>query len=413
MSESMRVAKRVPIKSLHGYPGNARRGDLSLIQESLREHGQYRAVVVQKSTQMVLAGNHTWLAAQAEGWTEIDIDEVDVSDDEARKIVLIDNRANDAAAYDDSELAVLLTSLEGDYVGTGFAQIDLDTLLDSLAPGQESGKLDFVPPVPDDPRTELGTLIKLGPHRLLCGSADDPAALANLFDGETFHLCVTSPPYNQGLDKFKPSGMQKENPTWVKRMAASYSDGLPEDEYQEQQVAVLNGLLAFAGENAALFYNHKVRHRDKEILHPIDWLRRCDWRIRQEIVWDRSSGIALNARMFIPADERIYWLTATDTFYFVDSTEVKSYTSVWDIAPRAEVQVSAPYPVEIPRRCIEAASARGDRVLDPYSGSGTTIIACEHMGRVGYGLELNPGYCDVIVQRWEALTGEKAEYIDP
>lgn len=122
------------IDSLHQYPGNARRGDLNVIIESLQEHGQYREIIVQKSTRRILAGNHTWEAARTLGWSHIAADLIDVDDETAQKIVIVDNASNDQADYDIEQLVKLVqeTQQNWDLVGTGFTDEGLDELIESL-----------------------------------------------------------------------------------------------------------------------------------------------------------------------------------------------------------------------------------------------------------------------------------------
>lgn len=127
-----------PISELVGFPGNARKGDVDLIAESLHKLGQYRPIVVNKggktssgTPNVVLAGNHTLKAAKQLGWDTVDVHWVDVDDDKAARIVLVDNRANDKAAYDNQALADLLQDLP-DLAATGFTDDDLTAILDSL-----------------------------------------------------------------------------------------------------------------------------------------------------------------------------------------------------------------------------------------------------------------------------------------
>jgi ParB-like chromosome segregation protein Spo0J len=121
----------VPVDSLEFYPGNARRGDLGLLQASLEAHGQYRPIVVNARTRQVLAGNHTLAAARALGWQEIAATFVDASEEQARRIALIDNRSNDLAGYDAQALADLLSSLPS-LEATGYMDTELAALLAQL-----------------------------------------------------------------------------------------------------------------------------------------------------------------------------------------------------------------------------------------------------------------------------------------
>lgn len=122
-------AEKVPIDSLSLYPGNARQGDIGMISESLRVNGQFRPIVVNRATSEILVGNHTYQAALALGWKEIAVTFVDVDEEEARRIVLVDNRTTDIATYDSDALVELLRSISHDLSGTGFSGDDLDDLL--------------------------------------------------------------------------------------------------------------------------------------------------------------------------------------------------------------------------------------------------------------------------------------------
>lgn len=121
----------VALEKLTPYPGNPRRGDIGAIAESLTEHGQYRPIVVQRSTGHVLAGNHTMAAAAQLGWSKIDVHYIDVDDDQAKRIVLVDNRIGDKGHYDLAALTDRLQELP-DLDGTGYTDADLARLLDSI-----------------------------------------------------------------------------------------------------------------------------------------------------------------------------------------------------------------------------------------------------------------------------------------
>ncbi len=395
-----------PIDELKPYPGNARVHNFDVIKESLEKHGQYRPLVVQESTGYILAGNGTWEAAKQLGRTTIDIGVIDVDDDQARRIVLVDNRSNDLAGYDEKALTDLLAELP-DLEGTGFHQDDLDAMIASLDGfGRNPGTKD----PPGDPITKHGDIIIMGDHRLMCGSSLSVTDMQQLIGSDLVSLVVTSPPYNQMLDSFKPSGMQKENPAWVERMSKAYDDSMPESEYQEQQLRMFDIVEQYCTNDASFFYNHKIRYRDKYALSPREWLDQLHgWKVRQEIIWDRSSSITLNAKMFMPQDERIYWLIKGERFHFNDKARIKAMGTVWRIAPNAEIAVSAPFPIELPQRCIISCAAPEAIILDPYAGTGTTMVAAQNTGRRCFMMEIEPAYCDVIVQRWRDLTGGTEE----
>ena len=118
----------VPIDDLKPHPKNVRQGDIGAISESLKAHGQYRAIVAQRNTQHILAGNHTWKAAKALGWKEISVHYLDCDDDTALRILIADNRANDLATYDDRALAELLKEIDATELGLDGTLFDGDAL---------------------------------------------------------------------------------------------------------------------------------------------------------------------------------------------------------------------------------------------------------------------------------------------
>lgn len=155
----------VPLAELKQHPMNPRQGDVGAICQSLEAHGQYRTIVVQKSTGHICAGNHTAQAARALGWTHIAAHVLDIDDDQALRILLQDNRASDMATYDDSVLTDLLEHLIRDTAlgleGTGFTGDDLDDL---LAPPIEKEEKTNIPQI-----TQPGDVWILGEHRLTAG----------------------------------------------------------------------------------------------------------------------------------------------------------------------------------------------------------------------------------------------------
>ena len=127
----------VTLTKLTPHPRNVRQGDVGAISQSLTEHGQYRPIVVQRSTGQIIAGNHTYRAASSLGWKQVAVTYLDVTDEQALRILLVDNRTNDLATYDDTALTDLLTALaetEQQLAGTGFDLDDLDLLLQDLTP---------------------------------------------------------------------------------------------------------------------------------------------------------------------------------------------------------------------------------------------------------------------------------------
>ena len=395
--------RRVPASELIPNPLNWRRHPQSQ-QNALRgvldEIGFSDAVIARETPDgLELIDGH--LSADVMGDVPIPVLVVDLNDAESLQLLLTLDPLAMMAEKDDNTVAMLLdkVSFQDDAVIQMLADLDMT-------------RPTVLPPVVDDPgpqidradelqakwNTATGQVWRIGPHVLMCG--DNTTDLSKLMDGVRAHMVVTSPPYNQDIQSFKPSGMQKENPNFVHRMASAYMDSKDETDYRQEQLTLLIEL----GQNhlmpdASIFYNHKIRYREKHVVHPLEWLLQLPFHIRQEIVWNRGSSITMNARMLIPADERIYWIRTGDDFTFNDDVEIKSWSTVWEIGARNEYQVSAPFPNEIPIRCIRMASNPGDVVIDPYLGSGTTMASADILGRICYGMEINPSYVAVVLER--------------
>lgn len=408
-----RVAmKRVPLAALKPAPWNPRQikdARFKNLCASITADPEFmeRRPILALLDGTIYAGNMRYRAVSHLGWTDVPAIVEDLDERLARERALRDNAQ--WGEWEPADLAAFVYDLKtqgSDLTLLGFESVEIDKL---LAAANGDAQEDEVPEPPKVPITQPGDLWLLGEHRLLCGDSTNLTDVERLMDGQKARLVVTSPPYNQNLDTFKPSGMQKEHPSFVKRMAASYADSLPEDEYRAQQIDMLNGLWAVTTDDASVFYNHKHRYREMRVVSPLEWVWQTGWALRQEIIWDRTSSMTLNARMFMPSDERVYWLFKGDSFYFADTADVKAWSTVWRIAAQNEVSVSAPFANEVPARIIRACSEMGDLVYDPYGGSGTTLIMAERAGRLAVSMEITPAYCDVIVQRWEALTGRNAE----
>ena len=414
----------VALAQLKPHPQNYNRHPAEQVKrlaKSLSKFGQVRSVVVWRGT--ILAGHGVVEAARSLKWESARADVL--PDDYPEELALAYVAAdNELAKQGDPDLAQLAAILEQSRAADaelleaiGYSDAEFEALLKEVGQSNQATSGDTEPQI--DRAEELrqkwgvesGQLWQLGEHRLICGDCTDAAIVARVMGGERAQLIVTSPPYNQNIDTFKLSGMQKENPSFVNRMASSYVDSMPEDEYQAWQKQLLRLWLDFVTGNASCFYNHKIRYRDKRILPPLDWLTDCGWSIRQEIIWDRGSSITLNARMFIPADERIYWLRAGDDFVFNDTAEIKAWSTVWKVGAKNDVSISAAFATEIPTRCIAAASSHGDIVAEPFSGSGTTLIACENLSRRCRAVEISPAYVAVALERWHVHTGKTPELV--
>jgi site-specific DNA-methyltransferase (adenine-specific) len=216
-------------------------------------------------------------------------------------------------------------------------------------------------------------------------------------------LGITSPPYNKGENK---KGWLVKN---VKYLTAS--DKQPESVYQQQQIEVLNQLFRITKAGGSFFYNHKIRWEQGQLLHPLDWLRKTDWTLRQEIIWDRMIAANIRGWRFWQVEERIYWLYKPLGTHLI-GTELAPHhallTSIWRFSPEKNNPHPAPFPIALPARVIYALlENKKGVVIDPYSGSGTTALAATLLGHDFIGIEITPAYIDLAQQRLKNSTEDK------
>lgn len=217
---------------------------------------------------------------------------------------------------------------------------------------------------------------------------------------EKSHCVVTSPPYNQFGLFGAPSGMHAEN-NWVKNSCdVGYKDNLSEIDYQKWLKSVAKVIIQNILPGGSLFVNHKIRWRNKVLLHPLDIVRQ--WSgvyLRQEIIWKRAGSTTLNARMFAPNEERIYWLIKEGADWHWNQ-EAAAFLSVWEIMQDNTADGHpCPFPIKIPLRCIKATTDNDSLILDPFMGSGTTLLAAKNLGRKAIGIELEERYCEIAAKR--------------
>lgn len=386
----------VPIGNLSPYPGNPRRDDVAAIVESLRVNGQYRPVVANRRNGQVLAGNHTLLAARQLGWPELAVSWVDVDDDAAVRIVAVDNRASDLAGYDDAELVALLGSLP-DLAGTGYDDDALADLLAGLPAGDAVGltDVDDAPDRPDVAVSRPGDLWLLGEHRLVVGDATRADVWAALLpDGETVDAVWTDPPYGvdyvgKTADELTISGDSRDQDTLGGLLTGVFTLALERCEPGAAwYVAAPAGpaTLAFASVLAELgvWRQTLVWVKDRFVLG------HSDYHYRHELLYMGYGPPGAGRRGRGGAGW--YGPNNADTVLEVPR-------------PARSAEHPTMKPVELVTMCLDNSTVAGQLVADPFAGSGSTLIACHHTGRIGRLVERDRRYADVVCRRWQRHTG--------
>lgn len=212
------------------------------------------------------------------------------------------------------------------------------------------------------------------------------------FPNDTIDIVVTSPPFN----KMGAAGKL------VKEVIYNASnDSRPEHQYQEEQIDVLNELYRVTKPNGHIFYDHKLRWVNGVMIHPMAWLSKTKWDMRQEIIWDRGIASNIQSWRFWQVEHRIYWMQKGIIKGSKMESKHAKMTSVWKIRPDSNSVHPAPFPIEIPTRCIYSIAdlAKGLNVLDPYCGGGTTLSAARILGHNYIGIDISPEYATMAEER--------------
>jgi len=390
----------IDIKEIKPRGKNPRRGDVETIKESLEVNGQYRPIVVNKKTGEVLAGNHTLKAAKSLGWKKIAATYVEVDEEEAARIVLVDNRANDVATYENTVLVELLKEFE-DLKGTGYTNADITSILQELgADAAKEGETDpdDVPEPPEEPTTKPGYIWQLGSHRLICGDSTDDKVVEKLMDGRKADLLLTDPPYGVSYS-------EKANELDGGNRKAIANDGLVGKELNN----FLLSAFAVASQNQDGGAPYYCFHPDLTRMEFEASLRSCGLKPRQCLIWVKGQFV-IGQQDYQSQHEPILYGWKEGAAHKWYGAFDKSTVIEHDRPHKSELHPTTK-PVGLLEKLIKNSSQYGDAVLDIFAGSGSTLIACERLGRHGYMVELDPAYCDVIVKRWEDHTGQVAELL--
>ena len=223
-------------------------------------------------------------------------------------------------------------------------------------------------------------------NKVICG---DVLEVLKEIPDNSVDLGITSPPYNK----------KERNKGWLvdKVVYSGSKDVMDEEEYQEWQIEVLNELFRVTKEGGSFFYNHKIRWEKGRMIHPYEWVSKTKWVIRQEIIWNRKIAGNIRGWRFWQVDERIYWLYKPKDGDLIGEElkpEHAKFTSVWEIRPESGFKNHpAPFPIELPTRIIlSILDNRKGIVIDPFCGTGTTLVAAKLLGHDYIGIDISEEY---------------------
>lgn len=393
--------KEVSISDLKPFEGNPKKhgDDIPALVKSIEEYGWTNPILVQKGTNRIIAGHGRLLAAKEAGLEKVPVIFLGLDDKKAMAYTVADNKLAEKSQWDFPALKDLLVSLddgEFDLTLTGFDEAELKKLIDYE--GKEGLTDDeSVPAVPVDPITKPGDLWVLGEHRLLCGDSTVVTNVDRLLGGEIPFIMVTDPPYGVEYD-----------PEWREGHDLGVGERSKGKVVNDDRVDWTDAYTLFPGSVAYIWFASV--HASESSMN----LKVSGFGVRAMIIW-KKQHFALSQGHYHWQHEPCWY--AVKKGHTVKWCGDRTQSTFWEISNNnafgnknreKTLGHGTQKPVECMARPIRNHGVKTDSVYDPFLGSGTTLIAAEKLGRRCFGLEIDPGYCDVIVKRWEDFTGKKA-----
>jgi DNA modification methylase len=448
----MKIETR-PLAGIQPYEQNPRENEAAIaaVAESIKQFG-FRQPIVIDGDGVIVCGHTRWKAAQKLGLAEVPVHvATDLTSEQIRAYRIADNKTNELASWNLDLLPIELAELKDagiDWSLLGFDEEELARLLD---PGTQEGLTDpdAIPEPPDEATTQPGDLWLLGNHRLLCGDSASTADLNRLIAANSvepagaptdadqspallpIHLCNTDPPYNvkveprsnnaiaagqssfpeakrahhQQLDVARHPEKSKATHAKLRAKDRPLANDFVSDEAFSEMLLAWFGNIARVLQPGRSFYIWGGYANLGNYPGP---LAASGLYFSQGVVWDKQHPV-LTRKDYMGAFEICFygWREGAAHKFYGPNNE----TDLWHVKkinPQSMVHLTEK-PVELAVRAIQNSSVLGENVLDLFGGSGSTLIAAEQTGRHAFLMELDPLYCDVIVQRWEEFTGKKAE----
>lgn len=394
--------ENVPIGMIKPNVRNPRKNDDAIepVAKSIDTYGFLNPLICDEDWN--LAAGHTRLAAaQRLGLTEVPVIRVPgLTGSKFDGFAIADNKTAEIASWDADLLAQIVSELnldvDFDLSSLGFDDTELTKILDSNFNELDKDE-DDAPALPEEATSRLGDLYLLGEHRLLCGDSTNPDDLKRLMEGEQIDCIVCDPPYGVA---YMSRGQKREQWGTIK------NDDLSSDGLERFLTKVFTNAAGHCRSGATAYVCHGISMAGIRIAFERAFIA-AGFHLSSTIVWVKQVA-SMGHQDFRERHECLLYGWVGEGHRRVKD---RRETTVWEVDREGNYRHPTQKPVALFSRALRNSTIRGERVWDGFIGSGTSIIACEQLGRKCYGLELEPKYCDVAVKRWENYTGRKAELV--
>mgnify|MGYP000436775124 FL=1 len=429
----MRRYENVKIEKLKPYENNARthsEEQVEKISRSIKEFGFINPVLID-SNFGIIAGHGRVLGAKKLGMKEVPCLFVeDLTDEQKRAYILADNKLALDAGWDDEilrEEIKALADLDFDVSLTGFELEDFDFNQTDIE--FEEDNYDVEEKLPEIPKAKYGDIYQLGNHRIMCGDSTSQEDIDKLLDGAVMDLCVTDPPYNVNYGSINESGYGKERDNGNKIL----NDNMDDESFYLFLNAFYTQMMRVLKPGGAYY----IFHADTEGYNFRKALMDAGGQVKQNLIWVKNALVLGRQDYQWKHEPCLYgWKEGAGHYFINDRTQTTVFEDKADLdklskeelkdmikeiiedkTPTTIIHEDKPLkndvhptmkPIKLISRLVKNSSKPGENVIDFFGGSGSTLIACEHLGRNCYSIELDPKYVDVIIDRWETLTGKTA-----
>ncbi len=401
MSEILKTTeelKLIDIDELIPYANNARthsKDQINKLRSSLREFGFINPILIDKDYN-ILAGHGRVMAAREEGIKEVPCVLVEhLTEAQKKAYILADNRLAMDAGWDDEMLALELENLKEldfDIDFTGFDAAEIDELFSNIHDKDvQDDDFDVDSALEDEPISKQGDIWILGRHRLICGDSTKAETYEKLMDGKKANLCVTDPPYNVNYTA------GSENERKIK------NDNMEDKNFYEFLLASFKNIFNSLEDGAAAY----IFHADTEGLNFRKAFKDAGFHLANVCIWAKQSLVLGRSDYQWQHEPILYgWKPTGKHRWYAD----RKQTTIWnfDRPTKSELHPTMK-PVPLVAYPIQNSSMSNCIILEPFAGSGSTLIACEQLGRICYAIELDEKYADVIVKRYIEYVGTDEE----
>jgi site-specific DNA-methyltransferase (adenine-specific) len=390
------------LNELTPYKNNPRKNDnaVDAVAASIKAFGFKVPIVIDKEGVIVCGHTRAKAAKKLKIKTVPCVIADDLTEDEIKAFRLADNKVGELAEWDLPALDVELADIDFDMGEFGFGLLD-----DEYTKPEEVKEDDFDEEPPAEPKAKRGDIYILGNHRLMCGDSTSAEDVAKLMDGEKADMVFTDPPYNVNytdknsflnlLDKGSHIQEEIEN------------DHLEDDETAKNDLwlPAFKNMFDNCADDSSIYVTMPQGGAHMMMMMSV---KEAGWQVKHELIWVKNNHVLGRVDYFYKHEPILFGWKNKHKFYGMGEFN----KSVWEIEkPQKSDLHPTMKPIRLIANAIKNSSKEQDCIIDLFGGSGSTLIACEQLNRKCYMMELEPKYVDVIIARWENLTGQKAEKI--